>query len=45
MLENTPFDDALYMLEVTGDQLRHMVQSIRQKSSFSEKYQCPLECA
>ena len=28
MLENTPFDDALYMLEVTGDQLRHMVQFV-----------------
>ena len=28
MLENTPFDDALYMLEVTGDQLKRMVQYV-----------------
>ena len=28
MLENTPFDDALHMLEVTGEQLRHMVQFV-----------------
>ncbi len=28
MLENTPFDDALYMVEVTGDQLRRMMQYV-----------------
>ncbi|MBO4916023.1 MAG: 5'-nucleotidase C-terminal domain-containing protein, partial [Oscillospiraceae bacterium] len=28
MLENTPFDDALWMLKVTGAQLRRMVQHI-----------------
>jgi 5'-nucleotidase len=28
MLENTPFDDALWMLEVTGAQFRRMMQHI-----------------
>ncbi len=28
MLENTPFDDPIYMVEVTGEQLRRMLQYI-----------------
>ena len=28
MLENTPFDDVLYMVEVTGDQFRRMLQYV-----------------
>ena len=28
MLENTPYDDVLYMVEVTGEQFRRMIQFI-----------------
>ncbi|MBQ1439052.1 MAG: 5'-nucleotidase C-terminal domain-containing protein, partial [Solobacterium sp.] len=28
MIENTPFDDSLWMLEVTGEQLRRMVKYV-----------------
>ena len=34
MLENTPFDDALWMLEVTGEQLRRMVMHIMRDDAW-----------
>ena len=35
MVENTPFDEPLWMLEVTGAQFRHMVQHIMRDEAWS----------
>ncbi len=34
MLENTPYDDCIHMLEVTGAQLRHMVQFVMRDEAW-----------
>lgn len=34
MLENTPFDDNLWMLKVTGEQFRHMIQFIMRDEAW-----------
>lgn len=34
MLENTPFDDCVYMLKVTGEQIRRMIQFIMRDEAW-----------
>ena len=34
MMENTPFDDVLWMLKVTGAELRHMIQFIMRDDAW-----------